>query len=373
MNRFTSLPLLVALLLCTGCPEKDGEPAKAQTPDAGAERVAQVEAVVVQPREFEDRVELTGALEAVNDATLSAQSAGTVQKLVPLGTTVTRGGQLARLDAELIAAGVQQAEAQLSVARSSAALAEDNFKRQKPLMDEGVISALEFERILAQRNQAVAMVAQAQAAVTQAHKQLANTRVLAPFTGIVEQHFVEEGEQLNPGQPIVRITETQTMKVKAGMPERYAADIKTGAAIRIAFGAYGLEPRQGRLTFVGRTINPLNRTFQVEAEVDNSDSVLKPGMVARLLVTRTKLQDVLTVPLAAVVRDEVGQAVFLVDRSGAHPVASRRPVVTSVSSGNQVVVSEGLEPGDEVIIAGQGDLTRGDRVEVSSDKRASTK
>lgn len=365
MNLSRLLPPATLVMLCTACPAPEDGDTPASPPDAGAERVAQVEAVVVQPEVFEDRVELTGALEAVNDATLSAQSSGTVKKLATLGAVVNKGGLLARLDAELIAAGVRQAEAQLAVARSSAALAEDNFKRQKPLKDEGVISALEFESILAQRNQSVAMVTQAEAAVAQAKKQLANTRVVAPFTGMVEQRLVEEGEQVSPGQPVIRITETRTLKVKAGMPERYTADIKKGAAIRIAFGAYGLPPREGVLTFVGRTINAQNRTFQVEAEIDNKDGTLKPEMVARLLVTRARLAAALTVPLSAVVRDESGQSLFLVDRSGAAPVAQRRPVVAGVSSGNRVVITEGLKAGDEVIIAGQEDLTRGDRVEVA--------
>lgn len=362
--------LFACLTLAAACQApgegKDATKPAAPAPAApSAERVTQVEVLKLVPRTFEDRIEVTGALEAVRDATLSAQSAGTVQSLVELGTAVKKGQVLASLDADLLAAAVRQAEAQVEVAQTSAALAEDNFNRQKPLADDGIISALEFKNISAQQAQAQAQLGQAQAGLTQARKQLANAKVVAPFDGVVEAHLVERGEQVNPGQTIVRVTDTRTLKVKAGVPERYAADIKLGAAVRIAFNAYGLAPREGRLTFVGQTIDAKNRTFQVEAELDNPDGALKPEMVARLLVTRAKLANSLAVPLAAVIRDEGGEAVYVVDRSSAQPKAARRVVNTGVTSGNEVVIEGGLSAGDEVVVSGQTNLTQGDLVEVS--------
>ena len=367
MNRPNPLLLLACLSFAAACqaPAEGGVTEAKGAPDAAAARVAQVETLRLTPRTFEDRIEVTGALEAVRDATLSAQSAGTVQTLVELGTMVQRGQVLASLDAELLAAAVKQAEAQVEVARTAAALAEDNFKRQKPLADDGIISALEFQNISARRAQAQAELSQAQAGLTQASKQLTNTRVVAPFEGRVEQHMVERGEQVAPGQPIIRVTDTHTMRVKAGVPERYAADIELSAAVTIGFNAYGIPPREGRLTFVGRTIDAKNRTFLVEAQIDNPDGVLKPEMVSRILVTRSKLQDALTVPLAAVVRDEGGEAVFVVNRRDGSPKADRRVVTTGVTSGTEVVISAGLVAGDEVVVSGQTNLTQGDAVEVS--------
>lgn len=380
MKSTSPLPLLVLLAAAAACDEPPAAPSKpgaapspSPSPSAGVgakARKVQVETEVVRAQTFEDKVEVTGALEAVDDATLSAQSAGTVQRLVDLGAEVRRGQVLASLDAELLAASVRQAEAQLAVARSAAALTEDNYERQKPLRDEGVISALEFENIDAQRNQARAQVSQAEAALAQAKKQLSNSRVTAPFEGIVEERFVELGEQVNPGQPIVRVTNTRAMTVKAGIPERYAAEIEKGASIDVAFNAYGLEPREARLTFVGRTINAQNRTFTVEAELDNPDGKLKPEMVARLLVTRAELKDALTLPLAAVVRDEGGEAVFVVDRAEGGPRAARQRVKTGASSKARVVILEGLSPGDEVVVAGQSNLTRGDLLDIKDDKAA---
>lgn len=368
MKRPSPLHLLACLPLAAACqaPAEGGAKDTPAAADASvAARVAQVEVLRLAPRTFEDRIEVTGALEAVQDATMSAQSAGTVQTLLELGTAVQKGQILATLDAELLGAAVKQAEAGVEVAKTAAALAEDNFERQKPLADEGIISALEFKNISAQRAQAQAQLSQAQAALTQAQKQLANSRVISPFAGVVEAHLVERGEQVNPGQAVVRVTDTRTMKVKAGVPERYAADIKRGAAVRIAFNAYGLAPKEGRLTFVGRTIDAKNRTFQVEAELDNPDGTLKPEMVARLLVTRAQLEGALTVPLAAVVRDEGGEAVFVVSRGAGGTKAERRVVETGVTSGNEVVIVSGLSPGDEVVVSGQTNLTQGDAVEVS--------
>lgn len=155
------------------------------------------------------------------------------------------------------------------------------------------------------------------------------------------------------------------MKVKAGVPERYAADIKAGREASVRFNAYGISTRTGKLTFVGSVIEPRSRTFDVELQLTNDDRVLKPEMVARVLVTKTIVSDALVIPITSVIRDEQGTSVFVVVRRDGVPVAQQRAIELSVASGGEVVVSGGLEPGDEVVVLGQTDLTRGDVVQVT--------
>jgi len=303
-------------------------------------------------------------IEAPDDANLSAQSAGTVTSLVPMGTRVQAGGVVARLDDRSVRAALRQARATLESAEATAELAEDTFRRQEPLYEDSIISALEYENVRTQLNQARAQLSQAEAGVEQAEQQLENTFVRSPFTGTVEERFIEQGEQVTPGVPIARVVGLRNLKVVAGVPERYASDIRDGSDVRIRLRAYDLASREAEVTFVGSVIDPQSRTFRIEIDLDNTDRTLKPEMIADLFLTRRVLDDRLVVPQTSILRDETGFSVYVVDRSGGTPVARRVDVVPGPSYGGDTVVTEGLADGDEVIITGQNSVTDGDGLEI---------
>ena len=367
MKRITRIPhpglaaLLVTLLLA-GCAGSDGasEPGEA----AREEDRTRVEAIRAEPTTFEDLIELTGTVEALNDATLSAQTAGTVEDLVPLGTRVGEGATVAQLDPDAPEAQYRQAVAQEEAAQAQFELAQDNFERLEPLYRDSVISAQEFQNVKAQRNSARAQLAQAEAGVAQAQEQRGNTAVSTPFAGTVEEHFVEEGEQVTPGAPVARVVNTRQVKVVAGVPERYATDLERGTPVELAFRMYGGEPQRGRVTFVGSAINPQSRTFPIEVELNNPGGRLKPQMTTKMFVTREVLDGVLAVPLGAIVRDERGPSLYVVREDSAGAVAERQPVRLGSSSGGLTVIEEGLEAGDRVIASGAATVSEGDRVEV---------
>lgn len=370
-TRPLALATLALALLVAGCTGADGaedtattNEASATTTTAPAARSVRVETLTLQPTNFQNIIELTGSVEAQDDATLSAQSAGTLTSLTALGTSVRAGQLVAQIDPKLINAAVQQAEAAVEVAQAQFDLADDNLKRQEPLYRDSIISAIEYENARAQFNQARATLSQNKALLTQAQEQLANTRITAPFAGKVEQHFVERGEQMTPGLPVVRIVNTNRVKVNVGVPERFAADITEGTPVEVSFAAYRGARRPGTITFVGSVINPNNRTFPIELELENTDGLLKPEMVADVFVTREQLSDVVVVPQSSIVRDETGNSVFVVNSQSGQNIAERRAVRLGGSYEGRSVVSEGLQTGDEVIILGQSNVTTGDQVEV---------
>ncbi|NBC19062.1 MAG: efflux RND transporter periplasmic adaptor subunit [Bacteroidetes bacterium] len=352
---------LVALVL-VGCNNADGSEGEAE--DAQAQRQIRVETLLLEPSRFEDIIELTGTVEALNDAALSAQASGTVEYLADLGTALPRGGVVARLDRGQVRAAVQQAEAQVEAAQAQFDLAQDNFERQEPLYRDSIISALEFENVRAQRNQARASLRQAEAALAQAQERLDDTVIRAPFAGIVEERFIEAGEQIVPGQRVARVVSTERVRVNTGVPERYASEIEVGTPVRMNFKAYGDVERQGRVTFAGSTINPQSRTFPVEIEVDNPNGRLKPEMVAQLYVSRAVLDSALVVPRSAIIRDENGNSVFVVNRTDSIPTAERHRLTLGPNYAGKAVVEEGLQAGDEVVVLGQNNLTEGDPLNV---------
>ena len=366
MKTFTHtfLSLLLAAAVATGCSSSNGEPQRPAEDAGPTARSVRVETLELEPTTFEDVIELTGTVEALGDARLSAQTAGTVVDLVPLGTFVQAGRTVAQLDPGQARAAVGQAEASVEAARAAFELAEDNLKRQEPLYRDSVISALEYENVRTQLSQAEAQVNQAKAALAQAEKQLANTTVTTPFTGTVEEHFAEEGEQVVPGTPVARVVSTEQVKVRAGVPERYAADITEGKPVTVSFNAYGGETRTGRISFAGAAINPQNRTFPVEVNLDNTDRRLKPEMVAKMQIARSTLDGVLVIPQAAVVRDEDGASVYIGREEGDALIAERRPVRLGPAYDGRVVVESGIEAGDLLVVLGQNTLTAGDELTV---------
>jgi membrane fusion protein (multidrug efflux system) len=365
--RFAGISLVVLPLFLTGCGggEAGTAPSEASAaPTPVAERTVRVQIVTIQPTTFEDVIQLTGSVEATNDALLSAQSAGTLTSLVPLGRAVGAGQTVAQIDPSLLRASLQQADALIEAAEAQYSLAQDNFRRQEPLYRDSIISALEFETIRTQLNAARAQVNQAKAGRAQVEAQLRYTRVVAPFGGTIEEHLAQAGEQVMPGTPVARLVSTGTVKVKAGVPERYAADIRMGTTALVHFASFGDERRQGTVTFVGKAIDPQNRSFPVEIALPNPDGQLKPEMVANVAITRASLENRLVLPQAAILNDEEGSSVFIVRRDAGGAKAERRRVVVGPSYDNRTVIENGLEPGAEVIVVGQQNVNEGDLLEI---------
>ena len=413
MRLFPRPALLAFALVLAAC---GGEEAPDTAADAEAEapanRAVPVDVLVAQPGLFEDSIELTGTVEADNDAALSPDVPGTLTYVASVGTFVRAGQVVARVRASTQQAGVSQARAQAGTAQAGIAqaqagleaaraqrqaaqaqldLAQDQYQRQYPLYRDSILSALEFRSVESQLANARAGVAQADAGIAQAQgqlrasraqvsaanagvqsaqSQLANTVIAAPFTGVVEARLMQPGELASPGQPVVRLVGAGSVKVTAGVPERYAGEIEPGTQVRVSPNAYTVEPRGGRVTFVGLAIDDASRTFPIEVAVENADRSLKPSMVVRLDLTRDVLEGAISVPQQAVLRDERGTSVFVaVPREGSGTVAARRVVELGPSSGDEIVLTSGVQAGDRIIVSGQSDLAEGDLVRI--DERVS--
>ena len=408
--RFAVLTLTLLLAACGA--EEAADTAEAADTEAPVDRAVPVDVLVAQPGLFEDSIELTGTVEADNDATLSPDVPGTLTYVAPVGTFVRAGQTIARVRATTQQAGVSQARAQAGTAQAGIAqaeagvaaaraqrqaaqaqldLAQDQYRRQYPLLQDSILSALEFRSVESQLANARAGVAQADAGIAQAQgqlraaraqvsaasagvqsaqSQLANTRIVAPFTGVVEARLMQPGELASPGMPVVRLVGAGSVKVTAGVPERHAGEIEPGTQVRVSPNAYTVEPRGGRVTFVGLAIDDASRTFPVEIAVENSDRSLKPSMVVRLDVTRDVLEGAIAVPQQAVLRDERGTSVFVAAaREGSGTVAERRVVELGPSSGDEVVLTSGVQAGDRIIVSGQTTIAEGDLVRI--DERVS--
>lgn len=337
-------------LMTAGCNQSDGADST-ETAPAAPTRLVRVETMMATPGPFREMIQVTGVVDAISDATVSAEAGGRVIQVAELGSVVGPGSVVARFDERVL-------KSQLDAAETAYKLAEDTYRRQAALFEDSVISALEYENALARRDQAAA-------SLDQARKAFADTRLVSPIRGRVEERFVEEGELASPGSPVVRVVDTRTVKIRAGVPERYAADIVDGAPVWIHLPAVGLKT-DAMLTFVGRVVDSKSRTFPVEIHLENTSAKLKPEMVVDVAVQRQSLADALVVPQTALVRDDLGVGVYVIERRGDKDLAERRTVTTGPSFEGMVVVDSGLIGGEQVVVVGQSNLTDGNQVEVVS-------
>lgn len=343
-------------LAAAGCGTQAGVDAAAAAP-VELRRTINVEVQALQPRRFTDVIRLTGVAAADREVTVATEDGGTVVEiLVDKGAPVERGQVLLRLQDDLL-------RAQRDEAQASLALATEMWQRRRQLY--------EVDRIGTEGEYLEAKYGAEQAAARLAYiaARLAHTVVRAPFAGWLDARLAEVGSVLAPGQAVARILDLEPMKVVAGVPERYAADVAVGALARVQLTALA-DTCGARVRFVGAAVHPGNRTFPVELALDATAARVKPEMVADVILVRQVLDGVLVVPRQAVVRTEGGFAVFVVVGDGDGAVARARPVTLGPSANDEVVVRTGLAPADRLVVVGQQQVADGDRVRVVAERAA---
>ncbi|CAN5755072.1 efflux RND transporter periplasmic adaptor subunit [soil metagenome] len=318
----------------------------------GPERVVNVEVVQVMPESFEDAIGVTGVVEAERDVTVSAEESGVIRAvLVERGGRVRAGDAIARIDDRVM-------RAQYEPAVSEATLARETYERQRRLWEEeGIGTEMNFLRA-----KYGAETAAANARVIEAR--LARTVVRAPISGVVEQRMVEVGSMVAPGAAVARVLAVAPLPVTAGVPERYAGQVRSGEAATVMFDNLASREFTGRTRFVGAAVTEMNRTFVVEVAVPNPGGVLKPGMVAKVRLAMGETRDALLVPREAVLRTEAGYIVYVVRDQDGRTVAEVTPVITGSGTGNRVVIESGLQPDDRVVVVGQHQVAHGDLVRI---------
>ena len=323
-------------------------------------RTMNVEVVEVVPESFTDYVRVVGTVEAERDVVVSAEEGGVVEALlVAKGARVQRGQPLLRLDAGVLSAQLEQAAAQ-------AKLAEETWERQKRLWEDEQVGT-EMAYLQARYN---AETARAQARVLS--QRMARTTIRSPISGILDDRRVEVGNMVSPGTPVARILDLDTIKVVGGVPERYAADIERGARVGVTVDALGGREFVGEVNFVGSAVAGDNRTFPIEVDVANPGLGIKPGMQANVQVFRVGLDSALVVPRHAVIRREDGYVVYVARRTPDGWRAESRGVVPGLTRGERVVIEEGLEAGDRIVIVGQQRVAHGDALILTNEAELGT-
>lgn len=353
-----TIAMLASTLALGGCSGGETQPAEAAEAAQPVGRLVSVQVAPVAAQSFTDYVQVVGTVQANRDVTVSAEESGPIRQLLAEKGAFVRAGQpIARIDDRLLRAQAEQAA-------SEAALATETYERQRRLWEEDRVGT-EMAFLRAKYGAETA-----QAGARALRERLERTVVRAPISGILDDRMVEVGSMVMPGAPVARIVDVSSVKVTGGIPERFAGEVTRGSPAQIAIDGLAGGTFEGRIAFVGASVEDASRTFPVEVVVANPGGGLKPGMVANVRVARGQLEQALVVPQEAVMRTEDGYVAYVARETDGVLRAEARPVALGATQGNRVVITSGLAAGDQLIVVGQNKIAGGDRLQIVSGRRA---
>jgi RND family efflux transporter MFP subunit len=315
-------------------------------------RVVNVETETLSKQQFVEEIRLTSVAMANQDVYVAAEESGVIREIyADRGSRVGEGDSIAKIDDRVLTAQVTQA-------RAAAELAAQTWERRRRLWeDDRVGSEIAYLEARFQAEQAAAMLEGLE-------ERLARTVIRAPFAGVLDERLVDVGAMVNPGTPVGRLVDLDPIKVFAGVPERYATDVRVGDQATLDFEMIDGAPYNARIRYVGSTVNTENRTFPIEVSLPNPNGVVKPQMVANMAVTRETVAEAIVVPQDALIRMENGYVVYVaVERNGA-TVAEVREVVLGPTRRNLVVIEDGVHDGERLIVVGHKEVEDGDRIRI---------
>ena len=311
-------------------------------------RSKEVEVTELAPRKFDHYVQTQGQVESENNILVSAKQMGVVTNVfVNEGDQVSKGQLLAQIDNSVIVRGIESMKAQLELATSV-------YDRQKNLWDQKIGTEVQFLQAKANKESLEKQIASME-------EQNDMTRIKSPINGTVDAVWVKAGENIMPGLPAVRVVNTADLKIAASVSEAYITTIKKNDRVLINISELKKEV-EGRVTFTGRTIDPLSRTFSVEVKLATHVD-LRPNMTATVKIIFNSEPSALVVPINVIQQINNEKVVYIAEAKGKQTVARRKVVTVDGVYGNLAQVT-GLNPGDKLITFGYQGLNDGDFIKI---------
>ena len=299
-----------------------------------------------------DTFDLPATVEPNQVVRISAEVAGRIERIGPeKGQQVHAGDLLIQINADLLEPQKASAAAQLQRDRIE-------YERMKELVSKQATAKRDLD-------DAATRLQVSQAALDEISARVDRTRISAPCSGILNELPVEEGEYVDPGNPVASLVDIDTVKVVVDVPERDIAFFGLGETARIVTDIRG-ETRMwsGRITFISALADERTRSTRMEITLPNPDRALHSGQIVKVRLTRRRLKDALFVPLLAVIPMERGNAVYVAEGDA----AQRREVELGIIKGDRVQILRGLAPGDRLIVAGHRLVASGEKVKIESEK-----
>jgi len=310
-----------------------------------------------EARELEWRPTLhsVGSCVATQGIVVSAQLDGVVTRIAFESGASVESGQL------LVQQDVSTETAQLEDATAAETLAKLSLDRAQKLRADGTNSPSDLDA-------ANAAAQKAHAAVAMIQSMIEKKTIRAPFAGRTGIRQVNLGQFMRSGAPIVTLQALDPIFLNFTLPQQNAAQVRLGQVVAVSLDAWPDAVFSGTISTLNPDVDPVTRALGLQATLPNPDGRLQPGMYASIEVQLPVAEKVVTVPLAAIVYNPYGNAVYLVEPAadGSGLVVRQQFVQTGATRGDQVTLLKGVKPGATVVSAGQLKLRNGASVVVNN-------
>ncbi len=340
----------------------EGEITKLDTASAKAEKAKLVTLTTIAPENFNHFIDLQGKIESVNISYIAPRNGGGVVRAVYVkrGDKVKKGQPLLKLDDAIARQSVVTAEQGIETIRTQLAYAKDIARRQQNLWDQKI--GTEVQLVNAQNNvkttESQLKSAEEQLKITK--EQLSFTNVVSDVDGSVEAVNVRVGEMFtgvlgNAAQIVV--VNNSNLKATVNIPENYLGKVNVGSKVSITLPDLN-KTIDATVTVTGKSIDPVNRSFFVEAKLPPSPD-LRPNQIALVRIQDYNIGNSITVPVNTVQSDEKGKFVMVAVKENGKMIARKKPVVIGQFYGDKMEIKSGLQAGDVVVTDGYQSLYEG--------------
>jgi len=309
---------------------------------------ALVSVLTVKDTLFNHYLDIQGNVNTKENVLVQPEIPGTLVTLnVKAGQHVAAGQILGRVDDGGSSQQVASLETQYQLAKTT-------FERQKNLWNQKIGSEIQYLQAQTQMISLSKSVAQAKA-------QLARTLIKAPFSGTIDEVYVERGQVVAASaQGLMRIVNLGNMYVSTTVPETYVDKLKVGTEVNVFITSLG-KAYKGKVRQVGSFINPSNRSFGIEVAIPNPGNLLRPNQVAKLKIIDYVSKNAVVVPTNVVQEDgEHNKFVFTVTNSNGKTGTAKKVLVkVGKSSDNVTEILSGLSPNDVIVTEGVNTISEG--------------
>ncbi|MCF2496133.1 efflux RND transporter periplasmic adaptor subunit [Dyadobacter chenhuakuii] len=314
-------------------------------PNKAAEaKVKPVSIDTLNAETFRHYVELQGTVDAKNNVLVTPKSGGVVVAMnVKEGDYVKAGGIIGKIDNSILTESIEELKTQMSLANTI-------YEKQKNLWDQKIGTEIQY---LQAKNNKEAL----ERKMSTLNAQLSQTNIVSPMAGVVDMVNVKVGEMASPGVGVVRIVNLSNLKVIAKVSDTYAASVKKGDEVIVKFPDLKKEYK-ARITFVSTAVDPLSRTFTIEANLPTSKDI-KPNMMAQVQINDAISKNALAIDQNYVQSTEKGNVVYVAVTEGNKKVAKAKEVKTGLSYNGKVEILSGLTAGDQLITLGYQEVSDG--------------
>lgn len=333
-------------------------PAPGVPPPPSVLELAATDVGRAETRDIRRELPLTGQLRPVHQALVRAKVAGEVMEMrVREGETVKAGQLLARIDASEYQARLDERLATLAANRATWENNERTRKNNEELLRKNFISQQAYDNTQANSAVAQAQVKAAEANVVLAQKSIDDTRVRAPWAGLVAERAAQVGDKAAVDMKLLTLVDLSRMEIEAGVPAGDIPSVSAGQEVVFRVEGFGERSFGGRIARIAPQAAAGSRSIMVYIDIPNVDGALKGGMFAKGLLTLSRSESVTAVPIAAL-REERGETVVYAIRDGR---LARVPVTVGARNeeAGWAEVGGSIAPGTEVVKTNLGALQPG--------------